>query len=75
MALHIAVCGMTSSQRKFKLKEKSSIERQIENNDKNEDVELYDIENDVVIPRWSRRTAYGNSLDACYQFYTKVVTE
>ena len=73
MALHIAVCGMTSSQRKFKLKEKSSIEKQNEND--REDEEIYDIETDVVIPRWSRRTAYGNSLDACYQFYTKVVTE
>ena len=30
-----------------------------------------DIENNVIIPRWSKRTAFGNSLDACYQFYTK----
>ena len=68
MALHIAVCGMTSSQRKFKLKEKSSIEKL---SDTNDDEEAYDIENNVIIPRWSKRTAFGNSLDACYQFYTK----
>ena len=73
MALHITVCGMTSSQRKFKLKEKYNTEKKEKSNIEKQNI--YDIENDVVIPRWSRRTAYGNSLDACYQFYTKVVTE
>ena len=24
-----------------------------------------------IVPQWSKRTAYGNSLNDCYQFYTK----
>ena len=33
----------------------------------NEDV----FEADFAIPRWSKRAAFGNSLNDCYQFYTQ----